>query len=720
MSATEQNTAVNQNIDTAAIDETSPLIPGERRASGEQSDGKRESRGVEHFIPDAENVSGAFASKAFVNSGRQLKILVVGSGPVGVRFAQEMLKREPFAKLTLFGDEPYAPYNRVMLSSLLAGDASVGDIATPLPNEQEHPGFQYQVAYITKIDTRKKQVFDHLDQSYEYDRLIIATGSRPHIPNIEGVKQDGVFTFRDIREAQALSARISRARHLVVVGGGLLGLEAARAMCRHSTRVTLVQQATRLMNRQLDDKAATLLQEKVEALGIRVITESGVRKITGKGRVESVVTRSGEIIPCDTVLFCAGITPNIQLAQDAKLKWAHGILVNDQLQTSDSDIYAIGECCEHRGKTYGLVNPGMEQAAVAAATIHEESAQYLGSLEVSRLKVVGENVCSMGQVADLGSHPLQRELSFYDKKTGIYRKLVVLKGKLLGTVGLGDWPEARRVQEAFQNQRAFSALQLWRFRLTGSLWGSGNNDEIINWPASVVVCQCSNITKGTLESALEAGYTSISQLQAETTAATTCGSCKPLLEQLTEAYTGEETEKEKEVGWKTLLISSVVAAVLACALVFIPGLEVASSVQTQPAFEKVWNDSFWKQVSGFTLLGLSLLGLVMSLRKRLQWKWLGGFAYWRLLHSIVGVACIGLLIMHTGFHLGSNLNRILMVDFLSIIACGVLAGISIALSHHVAARYTRQVRKFWSWAHVLVTWPLPLLLSLHILTVYYF
>lgn len=658
------------------------------------------------------------------------RVLVIGSGPSGVRACEEILKREPNAAVTLFGDEPYAPYNRVLLSSLLAGDSSYSDIISPLPEATVYPGFSHRMANIVEIDSPSKQVRDHLGQTYDYDQLIIATGSRPHIPNIPGTDQDGVYTFRDLRETQTLYGRIARARHVVVIGGGLLGLEAARAMLRANTKVTLVQQSERLMNRQLDDSAAALLREKVEALGINVITESGVRKVLGQGRVEGVVTRSGEEISCDTVLICAGIKPNVTLAQQAKLKFTQGILVDDQLLTSTPSIYAIGECCEHRCRTYGLVAPGLEQASIAAAAIcrnetqdNRPTPQYIGSTEVSRLKVVGEEVCSMGQVVDLIDRPRQREITFSAKRKDgepCYRKLVLNKGEVIGAVGLGPWPETRRIQEAYQHQRVLNPLQQLRFQLTGSIWG-GNSDNINNWPESVVVCQCSHITKGELDEAIAEGHNTVVALQTKTSAATTCGSCKPLLEQLV----GHDGPREKEWGWMTLLLTSLIATVLAAAVVFIPGLQVADSVQTQPAFERFWNDGFWKQVSGFTLLGLSVIGLLMSLRKRLspQSKWaqrLGKFAGWRLFHVTLGVTCALTLLAHTGFHLGSNLNRWLMIDFLTIITLGAVSGLTISLSHTLAANHTQKLRSFWAWAHILVTWPLPLLLGLHILTVYYF
>ncbi|GLQ33415.1 FAD-dependent oxidoreductase [Litoribrevibacter albus] len=655
------------------------------------------------------------------------RVVVIGSGPVGMRFVKELLKRHPLANIQLFGNEPFQPYNRVQLSALLAGEVSRDDIDLSLPTADTHPNFEYIIATVKAVDTEQKTLVDANGTSHSYDRLVFATGARAHVPNIPGVEQSGVYTFRNLKDTEFLYARVASARHVVVVGGGLLGLEAARALSRLNTKVTLVQQASRLMNRQLDDRAAEMLQDQVEALGIRVITCSGVRAIhsaqygvPGRSSVIGVTTYYGEDIECDTVVLCAGIKPNIELAREAKLKVANGIVVNDDLQTSDSSVYAIGECCEHQGATYGLVNPGLEQAAVAADVIAGGFSKYLGSLTVSRLKVVGQKVYSMGDVTELVRRPFQTVVCYEDSRLGIYRKFVFFKGKLIGALAFGDWPELNRVQEAFKQGRTVYPWQLITFRLTGRLWVNEQAEEIIKWPFETVVCQCNNVTQGELTHQLASGCQSVADLSMETGAGSVCGSCKPLLGQLVEQYSGDTAEREKESGWLPVLFGSVMAVLLALMMVFQPESQVANSVQQQTWFEHIWNDGFWKQVTGFSLLGLTFIGLIMSLRKRFGWHWMGQFSHWRTLHTVLGMVCVALLIFHTGFHLGANLNLLLMVNFLAVIALGSMAGGVVALSHALPSSIAMTFRKLWTWLHILVTWPLPALLSIHILSVYYF
>jgi nitrite reductase (NADH) large subunit len=646
----------------------------------------------------------------------QPKIIVVGAGPVGIRFTQELLKHQPEAEVLMMSNEPYRPYNRVQLSAFLAGDVERDQLDLDIPLEHQ-PNVSFENAKVDHIDSNNKCITDKLGRTFHYDKLVIATGSRAFLPNIDGRDLSGVFLFRNIKDAEHLYARIHSARHIIIVGGGLLGCEAAKALSRYNTQVTLVQQATRLMNKQLDDFGADLLQQKLASFGINIITNDGVRKVHGESRVTGVDTRTGQHIECDTVLFCAGISPNIDLARDAKIKVARGIVVNDQMQTSVHDIYAIGECAEHAGQTYGIVNPGFEQAAVAAAHITGSLPEYKGSISVSRLKVVGEQVCSMGEVADIQERMRQKESTYYDKKAGLYRKVITQKGRLVGAMAVGEWPEMNRVQALFLSGAKVHWWQHWIFKSSGKLWFTDEDADVSTWSEETLVCQCNALSRGVLTQAIEGGCQTLEALQQTTKAGTVCGSCKPLLQQL---YLGESTQSEKEIAWLPVMVFSLLAVIAATIIASIPGLTVADSVQTQGWFEQIWNDGFYKQVTGFTLLGLSVIGLLMSLRKRIKSEKLGQFAYWRLLHIVLGALCALVLIFHTGFHTGENLNQLLIFNFLGVLLLGATAGFVVSWSHKLKPTRAMKLRKFWAWTHIVVTWPLPALLMTHILTVYYF
>lgn len=649
---------------------------------------------------------------------QQADTIVVGAGPVGVRFVSELLNRDPNADILLIGNERRQPYNRVLLSALLAGEIGYDEIELDLPRNDHFRNFRFASANIYRLDSASKMLVDEQNVRYAYKKLVLAMGARQHIPQIPGLNQSGVFSFRSLRDTETLYARTSKARDVVVMGGGLLGLEAAKAMQKSNTQVTVIQQGNRLMNRQLDTLAARRLQEKVEALGINVITESGVRKIHGEGRVTGVSTRDKQFIACDTVVLCTGIQPNIEIARNDRIKIRTGILVDSQLRTSAEDVYAIGECCEHEGVTYGLVSPGYEQAAILADVLVGGQSGYHGSAEVSRLKVVGESVVSMGEVAELGYAPYQKELRY--RSNGCYRKLVVRRGVIVGAIAIGPWEELQRIQEAFQQQRKLHWWQLLLFRVTGRLWpGQGAND-IKQWPDAAIVCQCNAVNKGALVNAFGQGCQNVAALGKSTGAGTVCGSCKPLLQQLMQQLGGEELPSKPEPGWSVVSVSSVLTVLAALLVILLPGIAVSTSVQSPAFLQDLWNDKFWKQVSGFTLVGLSVVGLLMSLRKRLKWIKLGEFAHWRLLHIALGLVCAFILILHTGLHMGHNLNRLLMLDFLAVLLMGSAAGMAVSASHKLSATQALKVRKWLSRLHLWITWPLPALLGIHILTVYYY
>ena len=291
---------------------------------------------------------------------------------------------------------------------------------------------------------------------------------------------------------------------------------------------------------------------------------------------------------------------------------------------------------------------------------------------------------SFGQVVNYLRTPFHRETVFQNKNE--YRKIVTNRGVLIGGVSVGDWGEYLPALETFQQSRKISFYQRWLFKFNGRLFVRKVNDDVTQWAPSAIVCQCNGITQGALMASVQGGCKTVCQIGKETRAGTVCGSCKPLLVQLLEKATGLTVEKTKEWAWAPMLVASVIALFIAAIVLLIPGLEVGSSVTKPAPFEFLWNDKYWKQVTGFTLLGLSVVGLLMSLRKRINIKHFGEFAHWRMVHIGLGVISASMLFFHSGLHLGENLNRLLMLDFLLVIALGSLAGLVVSLSHRLPAK----------------------------------
>lgn len=639
-------------------------------------------------------------------------VVVVGAGPVGMRMAQELCRRNPGAPVVLYGEEASEPYNRVRLSSFLVGESNwqalTRDSALP-------PGANVATRYgcrVMAIDRANRCVRDVTGHVQHYSSLVLATGSRPYVPEIPGIRLPGVYTFRDVRDAHRLLARRVRSRRTVVLGGGLLGLEAARGMQRFHTEVSVVEHFTRLMMRQLDEAAARELLSHVAALGIEVVLGDGVKRVLGDSAVTGIQLRSDRVIPCDTILVATGILPNTELALAAGLPIGRGIRVNDRMQTSDPDIFAVGECAEHRNRVYGLVAPGLEQATVAAHVIAGGSTRYRGSAVATRLKVVDFPVFSMGRVTEEETPDFSRAWVY--RSGGAYRKLVTLRGQLVGAVAVGDCPDLSRLQEAVTRQRRVWPWQLLRFVRTGSLWPEEELGSVLAWPAATAVCNCTGVTRGELGRALAEGCATVEMLAARTGASTVCGSCRPLLAELA----GSTAAAGPVRGWKTLIGTGGVAALatLALALVCVP---YAATVQVPWQWDVLWRDGFWKQVSGFAVLALSAALLAMSLRKRVPRVKLGDFSLWRVAHALLGALTLVGLAVHTGGRLGSNLNFTLMATFLGVVALGAAAGGVIALEHRLGAGAAR-LRRTWLWTHILITWPIPVLLGFHVLKTYYF
>jgi nitrite reductase (NADH) large subunit len=649
------------------------------------------------------------------SSERSAPIVVVGNGPAGVRVVKELAQRQCPAPIVLYGAEACEPYNRVRLSSFLAGEADwsalTRDAQLPAAANLE----QRLGCAIRSIDRDRAIVRDAAGREQAYSALVLATGSRPHIPQIPNIALPGVFTFRDLADAQLLCARRARSRRTVVLGGGLLGLEAARAMCRFHTEVIVIEHLPRLMPRQLDDEASALLLAHIASMHIEVKLGEAVRSVCGTARVEGIELRSGVRIACDTLIVATGIRPNVELARAAGLSVGRGIRVSDSMQTSDPRIYAAGECAEHRERVYGLVAPGLEQAAVAAHCLSGGHATYAPSATATRLKVGGLPVFSMGRVGEDDKLDLASASSWRSGE-GAYRKIFVERGRLIGAIAVGEAPDLGRMQEALTHRRLVPPWQAWRFRRTGSLWSGGKPQSVCAWPASTTVCNCTGVTRGRLGAAIAAGCASVDALAGATGASTVCGSCRGLLAELLGG-----SARLDPVAWHRLVLGIALFVSIAAALFFgAPALPYARSVQASWIWDALWRDGGWKQASGFSLLGLTLVALTLSLRKRWPRLRLGGFDGWRAVHAALGIAIALALVAHTGGRLGSQLNAMLAASFAGLLLAGALAAGVVSRAHRMEAARARRVRSALTWAHILLFWPVPVLLGFHVFKTYYY
>ncbi|HKS18149.1 MAG TPA: FAD-dependent oxidoreductase [Bradyrhizobium sp.] len=368
-------------------------------------------------------------------------LVIVGNGMAAARLVDELSKVAlgRYA-IAVIGDEPRLAYNRVLLSSVLAGETASHDIELRPASWWQDRGVTLKYgSTATEIDVGRRELKIENGESIHFSKLVLATGSAPLRLNVPGADLAGVRTFRDSRDVDLLLTLAAQRKRVVVVGGGLLGLEAAYGLAKAGAPVTLIHLMDRLMERQLDAPAADLLKSLVERKGIEIFLNANTARIHGESHVESVELADGRQIEAEAVIFAAGIRPNVALAREAGVSVNRGIVVDDNLQTGALDIFAIGECAEHRGICYGLVEPAYEQARVLARHLAGSEACYAGSVVSTNLKVSGVNVFSAGDF--LGSEGSE-SIVLSDVRRGTYKKLVIAQGRLTGAVLVGDTNDA--------------------------------------------------------------------------------------------------------------------------------------------------------------------------------------------------------------------------------------------------------------------------------------
>jgi nitrite reductase (NADH) large subunit len=470
------------------------------------------------------------------------KLVLVGNGMAGVRTLEELLKIAPERyDITVFGAEPYGNYNRILLSPVLAGEKTIDDIM--LNDEQwylDNGITLYKGRTVTGIDRASRRVIADDGTTTAYHRLLLATGSRPFIIPVPGNDKDGVIAFRDIHDVDAMLAVARDHGKAVVIGGGLLGLEAANGLMKQGMEVTVVHLLDSLMERQLDKPAADLLKRSLEERGLTFLMETATAEILGNGRVRGVRFQDGSEIAADLVVMGVGIVPNTDLAKQAGLYCERGIVVNDTLQTFDPSIYAVGECAQHRGIAYGLVAPLFEQGRVCANHLANLGyARYAGSVTSTKLKVTGIDLFSAG---DFNETEGDEALVLQDPARGTYKKLVVRDNRIKGAVLYGDAIDGTWY---FQLMREGTSIADFRNTILfgqHDLGDAGHGDEtrVMGLPDTAEICGCNGVCKGEIVSAItRQGLFTLDEVRAHTKASSSCGSCTGLVETLLAGTVGE-------------------------------------------------------------------------------------------------------------------------------------------------------------------------------------
>ena len=470
------------------------------------------------------------------------KLVLIGNGMAGVRTLEELLKINPDKyDVTVYGAEPHPNYNRIMLSPVLAGEKTIDDIVLNSAEWYEQNNITLHTGDpVIRIDRVNSKVITESGEEAGYDRLLLATGSNPFIIPVPGADLEGVIGFRDIADVNTMLESSKAHKNAVVIGGGLLGLEAANGLMKNGMNVTVVHLLDTLMERQLDKPAAALLKTSLVERGLNFLMEAQTASIEGEGRVSSVKFADGSEVEADLVVMAVGIRPNIALAQEADIYCDRGIVVNDTMQTYDPKIYAVGECVQHRNICYGLVAPLFDQAKVAANHLASiGSKRYEGSVTSTKLKVTGIDLFSAGEFNEQEG---DESLVLQDPAVGVYKKLVIKDNRIKGTVMYGD-----TIDGAWYFQLMRDGTDISEFRnsiLFGQhdLGDAGHGDDtrVVKMADDAEICGCNGVCKGEIVDAItKKGLFTLDDVRAHTKASSSCGSCTGLVEALLSNTVGD-------------------------------------------------------------------------------------------------------------------------------------------------------------------------------------
>jgi nitrite reductase (NADH) large subunit len=478
------------------------------------------------------------AERAVGVAGGMQRLVVVGNGMAGARAVEEILARgggERF-HITMVGEEPYGNYNRLRLSNVLSGADTATDIfLNPLEWYREQDITLHAGVRATGIDRHRRQVRGHDGTIIPYDILLLATGSRPYFPALAGMTladgppKPGVFGFRTLDDCQAMLHYAAGCRRAAVLGGGLLGLEAARGLQMRGLEVTVVHGSRSLLNQQLDTSAGTILKSTMERLGIRVHLNMSAAAVLGQDKVTGLQFVDGTDVDCDLLVVACGARPNTDLGLLAGLTVERGIVVDDQMRSlEDPRIYAVGECAQHRGQVYGLVAPVWEQATVLAEHLAgpNQGTAYQGSKIATKLKARGVEMAAMGLTTP--QHPDDEFVQCSQPQRGVYKSMVIREGKLVGATLLGDVSRAAVLLQAFDRGTVLPEERL-ALLVDGA---APSRASVSDLPGNARVCNCYGVTKASIEACVAAGPRTVGQVMANTRAGTGCGSCRGLITEI--------------------------------------------------------------------------------------------------------------------------------------------------------------------------------------------
>ena len=510
----------------------------------------------------------------------------IGAGMATGRALEQLLEADPSWDVTLFNSEPRGNYDRIMLSPVLAGDKSYEDIIIHDANWYEAKGVTCRFGErVSQIDREAKTVTSQTGDVVSYDKLLLGTGSTPFMIPLPGHDLEGIIAYRDLEDTETMMS-LGYGNKVVVIGGGLLGLEAAAGMATRGVDVTVVHIMGHLMEHQLDEAAGYLLRKALVDKGITVMCQANSKEILGKdGRVRALMLDDGTELPCDLLVMAVGIRPNVALAKEAGLAVGKGIHVDDQMITSDADIMAVGECVEHDGAIFGLVAPLYDQAKVVAKTLIGQDAAFVQKQLSTKLKVTG---CDLFSAGDFSEGKGREDIVFRDPGRGVYRRLVIEENKIVGAVMYGDTADSSWFFRLMRDKTDISDMR--ETLIFGPAYQGGSPLDplvaVAALPLDAEICGCNGICKGTIVEAIDGGATDPNTVRALTKASGSCGTCTGLVEQVLAVTLGDKFELHSA------------QPICGCTDLSHEDLRRIIKSQELKSMAAVWQECAWKTVDG--------------------------------------------------------------------------------------------------------------------------
>jgi len=647
-------------------------------------------------------------------------VALIGNGIAGLRLCERLadLGSAERATTTVFGEETRPAYDRVRLGEALRNGAA--DRLT-LRDASWYAGRGIELRLgcrVVEVDARARVLRCANGASFAFDRLVLATGSAAVIPPIPGLSLPGVHAYRTLDDALQIrsagcAAATSGAR-VAVLGGGLLGLEAARLLQQLGCDVIVIERAPHLLPRQLPLVASRALEARLRELALDLRANVRLQEVARAGERLRLALSDGTSVEAALLVVAVGVRPRDELARAAGIA-CHaegGIIVDDALRTSHDGVFAIGECVRHRASVPGLAAPVLAMAETLAANLMGAARRFEGGAYVTRLKADGLEVSAIGDTLAAGS---STELLCHESKTAT-RCVVLANGRAIGAAAVGSWPELPHLHASIAGARRVGRRALERFQRVGELGRSDAWLPPLEWQEAAIVCACHGVTAGALRAALMAGARTPAMLRERTGAGTGCGSCGALVE----AWAGVEPTGAQRFPARGLGIAAALALALVALFAASSPARFAESLEAQLAIERLWTNAGVRQVTGFGALALAGGTLALSLRRRWPRLLRGPLARWRTLHGVVGALALAAVLVHTGLRAGRNLDRALFASLLLIAVVGALAGIAAALEPLVPAPARARLRLATARAHTLAFWPFPVLAAAHVLKVYWF